>query len=311
MANLFNFFNKKPVFDIKTFANNTKLMQQQLLDLTKSSMADDVVKVRVTNIIDLLDTPVTTISSKEMEILDGYLFSILISLRDSLAQKLPETIDYSLTILQNLIIENRNQGKLLKMLQEIKGMVANLVEYSKIDSINKINQQSNNRLVEIKRHYELKKDQLNEIEVNNLKREITGIRSRLTNNASILTDLQKSKSNREKQLDVLRDKETYQQMVENQIFNAEEFKEAVADIQLIKKDLTANLNEVENIADVYTDANLKQKDGKSLGLSLDDMLKNVDGTTQQSTTTPTQTTQASSTNQKLENELDKLLEDIK
>jgi hypothetical protein len=41
------------------------------------------------------------------------------------------------------------------------------------------------------------------------------------------------------------------------------------------------------------------------------MLKNVDGTTQQSTTTPTQTTQASSTNQKLENELDKLLEDIK
>jgi hypothetical protein len=311
MANLFNFFNKKPVFDIKTFANNTKLMQQQLLDLTKSSMADDVVKVRVTNIIDLLDTSVTTISSKEMEILDGYLFSILISLRDSLAQKLPETIDYSLTILQNLIIENRNQGKLLKMLQEIKSMVANLVEYSKIDSINKINQQSNNRLVEIKRHYEIKKDQLNEIEVNNLKREITGIRSRLTNNASILTDLQKSKSNREKQLDVLRDKETYQQMVENQIFNAEEFKEAVADIQLIKKDLTANLNEVENIADVYTDANLKQKDGKSLGLSLDDMLKNVDGTTQQSTTTPTQTTQASSTNQKLENELDKLLEDIK
>jgi hypothetical protein len=311
MANLFNFFNKKPVFDIKTFANNTKLMQQQLLDLTKSSMADDVVKVRVTNIIDLLDTSVTTISSKEMEILDGYLFSILISLRDSLAQKLPETIDYSLTILQNLIIENRNQGKLLKMLQEIKSMVANLVEYSKIDSINKINQQSNNRLVEIKRHYELKKDQLNEIEVNNLKREITGIRSRLTNNASILTDLQKSKSNREKQLDVLRDKETYQQMVENQIFNAEEFKEAVADIQLIKKDLTANLNEVENIADVYTDANLKQKDGKSLGLSLDDMLKNVDGTTQQSTTTPTQINQASSTNQKLENELDKLLEDIK
>ena len=311
MANLFNFFNKKPVFDIKTFANNTKLMQQQLLDLTKSSMADDVVKVRVTNIIDLLDTSVTTISSKEMEILDGYLFSILISLRDSLAQKLPETIDYSLTILQNLIIENRNQGKLLKMLQEIKSMVANLVEYSKIDSINKINQQSNNRLVEIKRHYELKKDQLNEIEVNNLKREITAIRSRLTNNASILTDLQKSKSNREKQLDVLRDKETYQQMVENQIFNAEEFKEAVADIQLIKKDLTANLNEVENIADVYTDANLKQKDGKSLGLSLDDMLKNVDGTTQQSTTTPTQINQASSTNQKLENELDKLLEDIK
>ena len=146
------FFNKKkPAFDKVRFDNNTKLLQQQLLDLTKSNQATDVIKVRSQNIINLLDTPIAAPQLKQMEVLDGQLFNVLNILKDAVAQGLVQTTDEGLTVIQNLIITNRNQGKLFQMLEEVKASVDNLIEYTKIDLNQKDIDKLSGRLKQIKK----------------------------------------------------------------------------------------------------------------------------------------------------------------
>jgi len=165
------FAKKKPAFDKVRFDNNTKLLQQQLLDLTKSSMATDVVKVRSQNIINLLDTPVVNLQLNQMEILDGQLFNILNILRDAIAQGLVQTTDEGLTTVQNLVITNRNQGKLFQMLEEVKASVDNLIEFTKIDLNQKDIDKVTNRLKQIKTMVEEKGKTISELQKNNLTRE--------------------------------------------------------------------------------------------------------------------------------------------
>jgi hypothetical protein len=145
------FAKKKLAFDKVRFDNNTKLLQQQLLDLTKSTQATDVVKVRSQNIINLLDTTIANPQLNQMEVLDGQLFNVLNILRDAIAQGLIQTTDEGLTTIQNLIITNRNQGKLFQMLEEVKASVDNLIEYTKIDLNQKDIDKVNQRLKQIKK----------------------------------------------------------------------------------------------------------------------------------------------------------------
>jgi hypothetical protein len=269
------FGKKKATFDNVRFENNTKLLQQQLLDLTKTPQANDVVKVRAQNIISLLDMPVLSPELKQMEILDGQLFNALSILRDAIAQGLMQTTDEGLTALQDLIITNRNQGKLLQMVEEIKANVANLIEYTKIDLNNREINRIVTKLKNIQKVYQEKGPKISELEKNNLTREVKDLLNQKTNKESVITRLQGSIRGRKSQLDVLQARQDYQSMVANQLLSMADYKEAVTDVQLLKETIDQTQDEIDNVAEVFVDENVKKKDARALTTSLDELLEQV------------------------------------
>jgi hypothetical protein len=269
------FGKKKASFDKVRFENNTKLLQQQLLDLTKTPQANDVVKVRSQNIISLLDMPVLSPDLKQMEILDGQLFNALSILRDAIAQGLMQTTDEGLTVLQDLIITNRNQGKLLQMVEEIKANVANLIEYTKIDLNNREINRIVTKLKNIQKVYQEKSPKISELEKNNLTREVKDLLNQKTNKESVITRLQGSIRGRKSQLDVLQARQDYQSMVANQLLSMDDYKEAVTDVQLLKETIDQNQDEIDNVAEVFVDENIRKKDSRALTTSLDELLEQV------------------------------------
>jgi hypothetical protein len=304
------FFNKKkPAFDKVRFDNNTKLLQQQLLDLTKSNQATDVIKVRSQNIINLLDTPIAAPQLKQMEVLDGQLFNVLNILKDAVAQGLVQTTDEGLTVIQNLIITNRNQGKLFQMLEEVKASVDNLIEYTKIDLNQKDIDKLSGRLKQIKKIAEERGKTFSETERNNFTREAKDLLNQKANKESLIARLQGSVRGRNNQLNVLKERQDYQSMVNNQLLSLTGFKEAVADVQILKENIDKVQDEIDNVSEVYVDENLKKKDPKALTTSLEDLLQNVPAETQ--TKTPVATKQTSTSQPtKQKDDLSKLLEEI-
>jgi len=304
------FFNKKkPAFDKVRFDNNTKLLQQQLLDLTKSNQATDVIKVRSQNIINLLDTPIAAPQLKQMEVLDGQLFNVLNILKDAVAQGLVQTTDEGLTVIQNLIITNRNQGKLFQMLEEVKASVDNLIEYTKIDLNQKDIDKLSGRLKQIKKIAEERGKTFSETERNNFTREAKDLLNQKANKESLIARLQGSVRGRNNQLNVLKERQDYQSMVKNQLLSLTGFKEAVADVQILKENIDKVQDEIDNVSEVYVDENLKKKDPKALTTSLEDLLQNVPAETQ--TKTPVATKQAATSQPtKQKDDLSKLLEEI-
>jgi hypothetical protein len=304
------FFNKKkPAFDKVRFDNNTKLLQQQLLDLTKSNQANDVIKVRSQNIINLLDTPIAAPQLKQMEVLDGQLFNVLNILKDAVAQGLVQTTDEGLTVIQNLIITNRNQGKLFQMLEEVKASVDNLIEYTKIDLNQKDIDKLSGRLKQIKKIAEERGKTFSETERNNFTREAKDLLNQKANKESLIARLQGSVRGRNNQLNVLKERQDYQSMVNNQLLSLTGFKEAVADVQILKENIDKVQDEIDNVSEVYVDENLKKKDPKALTTSLEDLLQNVPAETQTKTPIATKQT-ATSQPTKQKDDLSKLLEEI-
>jgi hypothetical protein len=304
------FFNKKkPAFDKVRFDNNTKLLQQQLLDLTKSNQANDVIKVRSQNIINLLDTPIAAPQLKQMEVLDGQLFNVLNILKDAVAQGLVQTTDEGLTVIQNLIITNRNQGKLFQMLEEVKASVDNLIEYTKIDLNQKDIDKLSGRLKQIKKIAEERGKTFSETERNNFTREAKDLLNQKANKESLIARLQGSVRGRNNQLNVLKERQDYQSMVNNQLLSLTGFKEAVADVQILKENIDKVQDEIDNVSEVYVDENLKKKDPKALTTSLEDLLQNVPAETQTKTPVATKQT-ATSQPTKQKDDLSKLLEEI-
>jgi hypothetical protein len=304
------FFNKKkPAFDKVRFDNNTKLLQQQLLDLTKSNQATDVIKVRSQNIINLLDTPIAAPQLKQMEVLDGQLFNVLNILKDAVAQGLVQTTDEGLTVIQNLIITNRNQGKLFQMLEEVKASVDNLIEYTKIDLNQKDIDKLSGRLKQIKKIAEERGKTFSETERNNFTREAKDLLNQKANKESLIARLQGSVRGRNNQLNVLKERQDYQSMVNNQLLSLTGFKEAVADVQILKENIDKVQDEIDNVSEVYVDENLKKKDPKALTTSLEDLLQNVPAETQTKTPVATKQT-ATSQPTKQKDDLSKLLEEI-
>jgi hypothetical protein len=304
------FFNKKkPAFDKVRFDNNTKLLQQQLLDLTKSNQANDVIKVRSQNIINLLDTPIAAPQLKQMEVLDGQLFNVLNILKDAVAQGLVQTTDEGLTVIQNLIITNRNQGKLFQMLEEVKASVDNLIEYTKIDLNQKDIDKLSGRLKQIKKIAEERGKTFSETERNNFTREAKDLLNQKANKESLIARLQGSIRGRNNQLNVLKERQDYQSMVNNQLLSLTGFKEAVADVQILKENIDKVQDEIDNVSEVYVDENLKKKDPKALTTSLEDLLQNVPAETQTKTPVATKQT-ATSQPTKQKDDLSKLLEEI-
>jgi predicted nuclease with TOPRIM domain len=305
------FTKKKPVFDKARFDNNTKLLQQQLLDLTKSSMATDVVKVRSQNIINLLESPVINLQLNQMEILDGQLFNVLNILRDAIAQGLIQTTDEGLTTVQNLVITNRNQGKLFQMLEEVKASVDNLIEFTKIDLNQKDIDKVTNRLKQIKAMVEEKGKTISELQKNNLTREAKDLLNQRGNKEALIARLQASIRGRNNQLGVLKEKEDYKSMVQSQLLSLPKYKEAVADVQILKESIDKVQDEIDNVSEVYVDENLRKKDPKALTTSLEDLLQLVpDDEVKQSTpptTVPSNTTKVTA---KPQDDLSKLLEEI-
>jgi hypothetical protein len=304
------FAKKKPAFDKVRFDNNTKLLQQQLLDLTKSTQATDVVKVRSQNIINLLDTPVLSLQLNQMEVLDGQLFNILNILRDAIAQGLIQTTDEGLTTFQNLIITNRNQGKLFQMLEEVKASVDNLIEFTKIDLNQKDIDKVSNRLKQIKKIVEVKGKTISELEKNNLTREAKDLLNQKGNKEALIARLQGSIRGRNNQLGVLKEKEDYKSMVESQLLSLPKYKEAVADVQILKESIDKVQDEIDNVSEVYVDENLKKKDPKALTTSLEDLLQQVPDDQVQQTTQTTPAAKTSKAITKPQDDLSKLLEEI-
>ena len=305
------FAKKKPVFDKVRFDNNTKLLQQQLLDLTKSSQATDVVKIRSQNIINLLDTSISYPQLNQMEVLDGQLFNVLNILRDAIAQGLIQTTDEGLTTIQNLIITNRNQGKLFQMLEEVKASVDNLIEYTKIDLNQKDIDKVNQRLKQIKKVVDERGKTISELEKNNLTREARDLLNQRGNKEALIARLQGSIRGRNNQLGVLKEKEDYKSMVSNQLLSLPKYKEAVADVQILKESIDKVQDEIDNVSEVYVDENLRKKDPKALTTSLEDLLQGVPDdkikeTTQSTTVSQPQTKVVS----KPQDDLSKLLEEI-
>jgi hypothetical protein len=304
------FFNKKkPAFDKVRFDNNTKLLQQQLLDLTKSNQANDVIKVRSQNIINLLDTPIAAPQLKQMEVLDGQLFNVLNILKDAVAQGLVQTTDEGLTVIQNLIITNRNQGKLFQMLEEVKASVDNLIEYTKIDLNQKDIDKLSGRLKQIKKIAEERGKTFSETERNNFTREAKDLLNQKANKESLIARLQGSVRGRNNQLNVLKERQDYQSMVNNQLLSLTGFKEAVADVQILKENIDKVQDEIDNVSEVYVDENLKKKDPKALTTSVEDLLQNIPAETQTKTPVATKQT-ATSQPTKQKDDLSKLLEEI-
>jgi hypothetical protein len=308
--NIMNIFQKKkPVFDKARFDNNTKLLQQQLLDLTKSNQANDVIKVRSQNIINLLDTPIAAPQLKQMEILDGQLFNVLNILKDAVAQGLIQTTDEGLTVIQNLIITNRNQGKLFQMLEEVKANVDNLIEYTKIDINQKDIDKLSSRLKQIKKIFDERGKTFSETEKNNFTREAKDLLNQKANKESLIARLQGSVRGRNNQLNVLKERQDYQSMVKNQLLSLTGFKEAVADVQILKENIDKVQDEIDNVSEVYVDENLRKKDPKALTTSLADLLQNIPDDNQTKTPVATQqTTTPQPAKQK--DDLSKLLEEI-
>lgn len=303
------FQKKKPVFDKARFDNNTKLLQQQLLDLTKSNQANDVIKVRSQNIINLLDTPIAAPQLKQMEILDGQLFNVLNILKDAVAQGLIQTTDEGLTVIQNLIITNRNQGKLFQMLEEVKASVDNLIEYTKIDINQKDIDKLSSRLKQIKKIFDERGKTFSETEKNNFTREAKDLLNQKANKESLIARLQGSVRGRNNQLNVLKERQDYQSMVKNQLLSLTGFKEAVADVQILKENIDKVQDEIDNVSEVYVDENLRKKDPKALTTSLADLLQNIPDDNQTKTPVATQqTTTPQPAKQK--DDLSKLLEEI-
>lgn len=305
------FAKKKPAFDKVRFDNNTKLLQQQLLDLTKSTQSTDVVKVRSQNIINLLDTLVLNPQLNQMEILDGQLFNVLNILRDAISQGLLQTTDEGLTTIQNLVITNRNQGKLFQMLEEVKASVDNLIEYTKIDLNQKDIDKVNHRLKQIKKVVEERGKTISELEKNNFTREAKDLLNQKGNKEALIARLQGSIRGRNNQLNVLKEKEDYKSMVFSQLLSLPKYKEAVADVQILKETIDQVQDEIDNVSEVYVDENLKKKDPKALTTSLEDLLQQVPDDQVK------QPTQASSVSQpqtqviaKPQDDLSKLLEEI-
>jgi hypothetical protein len=305
-----NFFQKKkPAFDQVRFNNNAKLLQQQLLDLTKSNQANDVIKVRAQNIINLLDTPVGSPQLKQMEILDNQLFHVLNILKDAVAQGLVQTSDEGLTVIQNLIITNRNQGKLFQMLEEVKASVDNLIEYTKIDLNQKDIDKLTSRLKQIKKIFDERGKTFSETEKNNFTREAKDLLNQKTNKESLIARLQGSVRGRNNQLNVLKERQDYQSMVNNQLLTLAGFKEAVADVQILKENIDKVQEEVDNVSEVYVDENLRMKDPKALTTSLADLLQSIPD--DNPTKTPVATQQPTTTQPaKQKDDLSKLLEEI-
>ena len=303
------FQKKKPVFDKARFDNNTKLLQQQLLDLTKSNQANDVIKVRSQNIINLLDTPIAAPQLKQMEILDGQLFNVLNILKDAVAQGLIQTTDEGLTVIQNLIITNRNQGKLFQMLEEVKANVDNLIEYTKIDINQKDIDKLSSRLKQIKKIFDERGKTFSETEKNNFTREAKDLLNQKANKESLIARLQGSVRGRNNQLNVLKERQDYQSMVKNQLLSLTGFKEAVADVQILKENIDKVQDEIDNVSEVYVDENLRKKDPKALTTSLADLLQNIPDDNQTKTPVATQQT-ATPQPAKQKDDLSKLLEEI-
>ncbi len=305
------FTKKKPAFDKVRFDNNTKLLQQQLLDLTKSTQATDVVKVRSQNIINLLDTPVINIQLNQMEILDGQLFNILNILRDAIAQGLVQTSDEGLTTIQNLVITNRNQGKLFQMLEEVKSSVDNLIEFTKIDLNQKDIDKVTNRLKQIKAMVEEKGKTISELQKNNLTREAKDLLNQRGNKEALIARLQASIRGRNNQLGVLKEKEDYKSMVQSQLLSLPKYKEAVADVQILKESIDKVQDEIDNVSEVYVDENLRKKDPKALTTSLEDLLQMVtDDEVKQATPTTSTPSKTTKVTAKPQDDLSKLLEEI-
>ena len=305
------FAKKKPAFDKVRFDNNTKLLQQQLLDLTKSTQATDVVKVRSQNIINLLDTPIANPQLNQMEVLDGQLFNVLNILRDAIAQGLLQTTDEGLTTIQNLVITNRNQGKLFQMLEEVKASVDNLIEYTKIDLNQKDIDKVNHRLKQIKKVVEERGKMISELEKNNLTREAKDLLNQRGNKEALIARLQGSIRGRNNQLGVIKEKEDYKSMVANQLLSLPKYKEAVADVQILKESIDKVQDEIDNVSEVYVDENLKKKDPKALTTSLEDLLQQVPDEQEKQ---PTQSSSVSQPQTKVvskpQDDLSKLLEEI-
>lgn len=306
------FGKKKPSFDKNRFENNTKLLQQQLLDLTKANLATDVVKVRAQNIINLLDTPVISPQLNQMEILDGQLFNILNILRDAVSQGLVVTTDEGLTTIQNLVITNRNQGKLFQMLEEVKASVDNLVEMTKIDLNQKDIDKVVNRLKSIKKIVDEKGKSISELEKNNLTREARDLLNQKVNKESLISRLQGSIRGRNNQLGVLKEKQDYKSMVANQLLSLTQYKEAVADVQILKDNIDSVQDEIDNVSEVYVDENLKKKDPKALTTSLEDLLQQVpsDQTETKNLTDTNKPKVQTKEVEKQQDDLSKLLEEI-
>lgn len=306
------FSKKKPAFDKVRFDNNTKLLQQQLLDLTKSTQATEVVKVRSQNIINLLDTPVLNLQLNQMEILDGQLFNILNILKDAIAQGLVQTTDEGLTTIQNLVITNRNQGKLFQMLEEVKASVDNLIEFTKIDLNQKDIDKVSNRLKQIKKIVEEKGKSISELQKNNLTREAKDLLNQRGNKEALIARLQASIRGRNNQLGVLKEKEDYKSMVQSQLLSLPKYKEAVADVQILKETIDKVQDEIDNVSEVYVDENLRKKDPKALTTSLEDLLQMVpdDEQTQTNQSTTQLKPSQSKVTEKPQDDLSKLLEEI-
>jgi hypothetical protein len=281
------------------------------LDLTKSSQATDVVKIRSQNIINLLDTSISDPQLNQMEVLDGQLFNVLNILRDAIAQGLLQTTDEGLTTIQNLIITNRNQGKLFQMLEEVKASVDNLIEYTKIDLNQKDIDKVNQRLKQIKKVVDERGKTISELEKNNLTREARDLLNQRGNKEALIARLQGSIRGRNNQLGVLKEKEDYKSMVSNQLLSLPKYKEAVADVQILKESIDKVQDEIDNVSEVYVDENLRKKDPKALTTSLEDLLQGVPDdkikeTTQSTTVSQPQTKVVS----KPQDDLSKLLEEI-
>jgi len=305
-----NIFQKKnPAFDKVRFDNNAKLLQQQLLDLTKSNQANDEIKVRAQNIINLLDTPIASPQLKQMEILDNQLFHVLNILKDAVAQGLVQTTDEGLTVVQNLIITNRNQGKLFQMLEEVKASVDNLIEFTKIDINQKDIDKFNSRLKQIKKIFDERGKNFSELEKTNFTREAKDLLNQKTNKEALIARLQGSVRGRNNQLNILKERQDYQSMVNNQLLTLTGFKEAVADVQILKENIDKVQEEVDNVSEVYLDENLRNKDPKVLTTSLADLLQNIPDDNQTKTPVETQQTTTSQPS-KQKDDLSKLLEEI-
>jgi hypothetical protein len=246
-----------------------------------------------------------------MEVLDGQLFNVLNILRDAIAQGLLQTTDEGLTTIQNLIITNRNQGKLFQMLEEVKASVDNLIEYTKIDLNQKDIDKVNQRLKQIKKVVDERGKTISELEKNNLTREARDLLNQRGNKEALIARLQGSIRGRNNQLGVLKEKEDYKSMVSNQLLSLPKYKEAVADVQILKESIDKVQDEIDNVSEVYVDENLRKKDPKALTTSLEDLLQGVPDdkikeTTQSTTVSQPQTKVVS----KPQDDLSKLLEEI-
>lgn len=299
-------FGKKNQYDQKRFDSNTKLFQQQLLDLTKQAYATKVVKVRLENIIALLDSFVSGVSYRDMEVFDGYFSNGIAALKDSIALNLNEAVDYSLSTLQNLLISNRNQGRLMVLVEEIKGKIQNIRDYMNIDQNQQVIDKVTARLIEIKQYQEKKGNALPQLERENLTREAKALLNRRSNAITRNRYLKDSIGARENQVEALQTKKQYESMVATQLMKPEEFKDIVADITLAQDTLDQAQEEMTNISETMYDANTSKKDARVLSTSLGDLLKDVE-------TKPSdiKETQPIVTEEKEDNEeLNKILEDF-